>query len=97
MSSSKVSSQPTLFRMRSGFRGSTLTLKIRHYDFTTRTRSISVGTAITDRREILRLADELLDGATIPERGVRLLGLTVSTPVDERQPLLFDLAMLPPD
>ena len=82
---------------RSGFRGSTLTLKIRHYDFTTRTRSISVGTAITDRREILRLADELLDGATIPERGVRLLGLTVSTPVDERQPLLFDLAMLPPD
>ena len=83
--------------VRSGFRGSTLTLKIRHYDFTTRTRSISVGTAITDRREILRLADELLDGATIPERGVRLLGLTVSTPVDERQPLLFDLAMLPPD
>ena len=83
--------------VRSGFRGSTLTLKIRHYDFTTRTRSISVGTAITDRRQILRLADELLDGAELPERGVRLLGLTVSTPVDERQPLLFDLAMLPPD
>lgn len=80
---------------RSSFRGSTLTLKIRHYDFTTRTRSVSVGTAITDRREILRLADELLDSAELPERGVRLLGLTVSTPVDERQPLLFDLALMP--
>lgn len=80
---------------RSGFRGSTLTLKIRHYDFTTRTRSVSVGTAITDRREILRLADELLDSAELPERGVRLLGLTVSTPVDERQPLLFDLTLMP--
>lgn len=80
--------------VRANFRGTTLTLKIRHYDFTTKTRSITVGEVLTDPAEILRLADRLLDGATIPDRGVRLLGLTVSSPADDTQPLLFDLAAL---
>ena len=79
---------------RSGFRGSTLTLKVRHYDFTTKTRSITVGSALTSPKEILFLAESLLDGFVLPERGVRLLGLTVSSPVDDAQPLLFDLMTL---
>ena len=74
-----------------GFCGVTLTLKVRYYNFETVTRSKTGRTPWVERRQIVRAARELLAGLAIPAGGVRLLGLSVSGPVetDDRQPELF--------
>ncbi|MFU0841224.1 MAG: DNA polymerase IV [Burkholderia sp.] len=74
------------------FRGRTLTLKIRWFDFSTHTRSLSRSAPFSGAADILECARELLAGAEIPRRGVRLLGLTVSSPEtdEEPEPSLFD-------
>ena len=65
---------------RSGFRGSTLTLKIKFADFSQRTRSMTVHQAIVTKDDILPLAKKLLAQAQedIDGRAVRLIGLSVS-------------------
>ncbi|MBM6703925.1 DNA polymerase IV [Sutterella massiliensis] len=78
---------------RHGFEGSTLTLKIRFFDFTTKTRSVTQPRAFLEKDSILEAAHALLAGVEIPPGGVRLLGLSVSSPLekpDERQGSLFD-------
>ena len=64
-----------------GFRGSTLTLKIKYADFTVRTKSASVSEALVERGRILSTAKKLLAQAEeqMPAgAAVRLLGLSVS-------------------
>lgn len=68
---------------RSGFRGHTLTLKIKFHDFTQKTRSISVGHELKTMQEILPLAKQLLNDLQLTDYKIRLMGLTVSNPVDE--------------
>lgn len=70
---------------RSGFRGSTLTLKIKFSDFTVRSKSVSVKYDIVAREEILPLAKKLMAQAQEEWAGqaIRLLGLTVSNPAEE--------------
>lgn len=77
---------------RSRFVGTTLTLKVRFFNFTTVTRSLSADRPFTDRQSIVQAALALLADVDIPARGVRLLGLSVSSPVvaeDDRQGALF--------
>lgn len=77
---------------RSHFVGTTLTLKVRFFNFKTVTRSLTADKPLTDKAAIAEAAAVLLAGIDIPPRGVRLLGLTVSSPVgesDERQGELF--------
>lgn len=75
------------------FSGCTLTLKVRSFDFTTRTRSMTSEVPYRDAGQILSDAEKLLAGTVIPARGIRLLGLTVSSPAESlrhaAEPSLF--------
>ena len=68
------------------FAGLTLTLKIRFHDFTTRTKSLTAAAPYVTREAVWRAALRLLAGVEIPPDGVRLLGLSVSTPIVPREP-----------
>lgn len=68
---------------KSGFRGHTLTLKIKFSDFTQKTRSISVGHELCTMQEILPLAKQLLFELRLSDYKIRLLGLTVSNPITD--------------
>ncbi|MBP3437877.1 MAG: DNA polymerase IV [Sutterella sp.] len=76
------------------FSGCTLTLKVRSFDFTTRTRSMTSERPYRDAVQILNDAEKLLAGVAIPSRGIRLLGLTVSSPAESlrhaSEPSLFE-------
>lgn len=67
------------------FRGSTLTLKVKFYDFTQITRSISVNRNLYQLKEILPLAKELINQVDFQQRPIRLLGLSVSNPKEEQE------------
>ena len=70
---------------RAHFVGSTLTIKLRHHDFTTKTRAYTaeVPYGAMDGIRLLEDAQRLLAGVAIPAGGLRLMGLTVSTPIQE--------------
>ncbi|MEG0796729.1 MAG: DNA polymerase IV [Odoribacter sp.] len=65
------------------FRGHTLTLKVKFNDFSQKTRSVSVGYELSEMREILPLAKDLLKGLQLTDYRIRLLGLTVSNPFSD--------------
>ena len=68
------------------FSGSTLTLKVRYFDFRSLTRSRSRDRLWgADAADLLQGAQDLLNLLEIPERGVRLLGLSVSSPAPTLQ------------
>lgn len=67
---------------RSGFVGTSLTLKVRFFNFTTVTRTLTASAPLTDKNGVMRAALALLADVDIPARGVRLLGLTVGSPVE---------------
>lgn len=73
---------------KSGFKGNTLTLKLKFEDFTQRTRCVSVNHPLTLLKEILPLAKKLLKEFDPVERPVRLIGLSVSNPRED-YPLSF--------
>ena len=58
--------------------GRTLVLKARYSDFRTITRSRTIGHVLSDRAAIAQLGHALLDQILPVEKGVRLLGLTLS-------------------
>jgi DNA polymerase-4 len=62
---------------RSGTSGRTVTLKVRRYDFTTLTRSLTLPQPVDDPRQIAEVAHRLLGGVD-RSGGVRLLGVGVS-------------------
>ncbi len=65
-----------------GFGGCTLTLKVKYGDFTQITRSMTVSNVITGMDEIRELAVQLLGQVEFDgTKPIRLLGLTVSNPV----------------
>ena len=63
---------------RSGARGRTVTLKLRHADFHTITRARSFGAPIANEAAFLAVGADLLDAQLPVPDGVRLLGLTLS-------------------
>lgn len=68
---------------RAGFKGNTLTLKLKFNDFSQKTRSISVAHELTTLKEILPLAKQLLKEVDLTGHPIRLIGLSVSNPYDE--------------
>lgn len=68
---------------RSGFKGNTLTLKIKFNDFTQKTRCISLGHHLTTLKEILPLAKSLLKEVDLTGHSIRLIGLSVSNPRED--------------
>lgn len=65
---------------RKGFKGNTLTLKLKFHDFTQITRSLTVTDALTDYDDILATARRLMAEVDFSIRPVRLIGLSVSNP-----------------
>lgn len=68
---------------RSGFKGNTLTLKIKFNDFIQKTRCISVEHHLTTLKEILPLAKSLLKEIDLTDHSIRLIGLSVSNPRED--------------
>ena len=65
---------------RAGFRGNTLTLKIKFGDFTVRTRSVTVPDELTTLAVILPIAKRLMNEIDYSNHPIRLIGLAVSNP-----------------
>lgn len=74
---------------RAGFRGNTLTLKIKFADFRLQTRSLSPGYELFASAEIFPLATALLRDVSIEGHPVRLLGLSVGNPTHPVQHELY--------
>lgn len=70
---------------RSGFTGNTLTLKIKFHDFNQITRSITQGKKLTTLEVILPLAKQLLKEVEYATHPIRLIGLSVSNPWEEKE------------
>ncbi len=82
-------SQQVGYRLRRhGYRGRTLTLKVKYCDFQTRSHSLSREEPIAGDEEIYALATELLRQVRLA-KGVRLLGLTVGGLTGEEEASLF--------
>lgn len=69
---------------RKGFKGNTLTLKIKFHDFVQITRSITQAQELTSLKVILPIAKELLRSVDYTCHPIRLIGLSVSNPQDEQ-------------
>jgi len=70
---------------RNDFRGNTLTLKIKFYDFKQITRSLTQEKELQELKDILPLAKQLLKEVDYTIRPIRLIGLTVSNPKEEQE------------
>lgn len=66
------------------FHGNTLTLKIKFHDFTQITRSLTQNRELSSLNTILPLAKELLKEVDYANHPIRLIGLSVSNPKDEK-------------
>ena len=64
------------------FLGNTLTLKVKFNDFSQKTHCISSNHPLTNLQEILLLSKKLLQELNIAGHPIRLLGLSVSHPLD---------------
>lgn len=64
--------------LRHGFKGRTITLKIKYHDFKLLTRSHSFSEGIDERELIFRTACELLSASLIENKKIRLLGIALS-------------------
>ncbi len=68
---------------RNRFKGRTLVLKVKFSDFHQTTHSITENIVIEHKESIMPLVRQLLDEVDFQERPVRLLGITVTNPVEE--------------
>lgn len=66
---------------RKGFKGTTLTLKVKFHDFTQITRSVSGGEVYEDRETIFEAGRKLMENVDYAAHPVRLIGLSVSNRV----------------
>lgn len=70
---------------RTGFKGNTLTLKIKFHDFSIKTRSVSMPHVLIRQDEILPIAKQLLKDIDYAQHPIRLIGLSVSNPKEEKE------------
>ncbi len=68
---------------RNVFKGRTLVLKVKFSDFRQITHSFTENIVIENKETIMALAKELLHEVDFQQRPVRLLGITVTNPVEE--------------
>ena len=75
---------------KSGCRGRTITLKLKHADFKQITRSITIATPTQSSKKIFQHAASLLDDYKIPQK-LRLIGVSVSGLISNDIPVQMDL------
>ena len=68
---------------RNNFKGRTLVLKVKFSDFRQTTHGITENVVIEHKEKIMALVKELLNEVDFQQRPVRLLGITVTNPVEE--------------
>lgn len=68
---------------RNNFKGRTLVLKVKFNDFKQTTHSFSENGVIEHKERIMSLVRQLLDDVDFQQRPVRLLGITVTNPVED--------------
>ena len=68
---------------RNNFKGRTLVLKVKFNDFKQTTHSSSENGVIEHKERIMSLVRQLLDDVDFQQRPVRLLGITVTNPVED--------------
>ena len=78
---------------RSGFKGNTLTLKIKFHDFNQITRSYTQARDLTTLDLILPLAKQLLKEVEYSMHPIRLIGLSVSHPRNEHEDMASEREM----
>ena len=78
---------------RTKFRGNTLTLKVKFYDFKQITRSRTSPAILTEKAQILPLAKDLLATVDYESHPIRLIGLSVSNPVRGGRPVAVQLSL----
>ncbi|MEJ5978516.1 DNA polymerase IV [Novosphingobium sp. PS1R-30] len=66
-------------------KGRTVTLKLKHSDFTTHTRAKSLSRPVADRREFTQIGHALLDEVLPLPQPIRLMGLTLSAMDGEKE------------
>ena len=80
---------------RSAIRGRTVTLKAKYRDFRQVTRSRTVGAPVASRAAFEELVSALLDPLFPVSKGIRLLGVTLSTLAVEAEPVSGQQLRLP--
>ena len=68
---------------RNSFKGRTLVLKVKFSDFKQTTHSITGNEVVESRGQIMNLVKQLIDEVDFQQRPVRLLGITVTNPVED--------------
>lgn len=71
---------------RSGIRGRTVTLKVKYADFQIITRSRTLPTAVASHDDLAQVSLELLDALFPVPKGIRLLGVTLSSLGEDAEP-----------
>ena len=71
---------------KSAFIGNTLTLKIKFYDFTQITRSLTLDSGFEELNQVLPVAKKLLKEVDYERHPIRLIGLSVSNPREKAKP-----------
>lgn len=69
--------------LRNNFKGRTLVLKVKFSDFKQTTHSITESVTIAHKDKIMSLVKQLLSEVDFQQRPVRLLGITVTNPVED--------------
>jgi DNA polymerase-4 len=67
------------YSVANGIRAKTVILKVKFADFNQITRSKTIGVPVADVRELVRLVDVLLGPVFPADKGIRLLGVTLSS------------------
>ena len=81
---------------KTGFKGYTLTLKVKFLDFQQITRSITTDHILCTKDDILPLAEQLMQSVDFHSHPIRLLGLGISHPqstTPQKQPRWVDLEL----
>jgi len=88
----------SIYMEKRGMKGRTITLKIKYGDFTSITRSVTVGTYVSNNDIIMESIGRLLGSVDFTGKKVRLLGVTLSnldtaydTPEDDEEQLVLPL------
>ena len=71
---------------RSGIRGRTVTLKVKYADFQIITRSRTLAQPVANHDELAQVSMELLDALFPVPKGIRLLGVTLSSLGEDAEP-----------
>jgi DNA polymerase-4 len=75
---------------KSGFRGKTITIKLKHSDFKQITRSVTISAPTQSSKKIFQHAASLLDDYKTPKK-LRLIGVGVSNLISTEMPVQMDL------